>query len=110
MSGNNSYTAHYHGTMKSYVIGFVLALILTAIPFSVVMTMPDLARTTKVIIVSTCAVIQMIVHIVYFLHINTSKEQSWNFISMIYTIIVIGIIVVGSLWVLYGLHHNMMLT
>ncbi|SET30522.1 cytochrome o ubiquinol oxidase subunit IV [Thorsellia anophelis] len=110
MSGHESHAAHYHGTMKSYVIGFVLAVILTAIPFYVVMNMPNMVSSTKITIVAVCAAIQMVVHIMYFLHINTSKEQRWNFISMIYTIIVIGIIVVGSIWVLFGQHENMMLS
>ncbi|MFC0179700.1 cytochrome o ubiquinol oxidase subunit IV [Thorsellia kenyensis] len=110
MSANHSPSAHYHGSMKSYVIGFVLAVILTVIPFAVVMNMPEMASSTKMVIISVCAAIQMVVHIVYFLHINTSKEQRWNFISMIYTIIVVGIVVAGSVWVLVSLHHNMMLS
>lgn len=110
MSHDNQHVSHYHGTVKSYVIGFVLAVILTAIPFYLVMNNDTMPRDTKMAIVVTCAVIQMIVHIVFFLHINTSKEQRWNFIALMYTIMVIGIVVVGSIWVMFALHHNMMLS
>ncbi|WP_116439340.1 cytochrome o ubiquinol oxidase subunit IV, partial [Klebsiella pneumoniae] len=54
------------------------------------------------------AVIQVIVHLVYFLHMNTSSEERWNLVALLFTAMIIGIVVVGSLWIMYNLNINMM--
>lgn len=50
----------------------------------------------------------MIVHLVYFLHMNTSSEERWNLVALLFTAMIIGIVVVGSLWIMYNLNINMM--
>ncbi|MCX2956547.1 MAG: cytochrome C oxidase subunit IV family protein, partial [Candidatus Regiella insecticola] len=50
----------------------------------------------------------IIVHLVYFLHMNGSSEERWNLGAFLFTILVIAIIVVGSLWIMYNLNINMM--
>ena len=54
------------------------------------------------------AVIQIFVHLVYFLHMNTSSEERWNLIALAFTALIIAIVVVGSLWIMYNLNINMM--
>ncbi|MDR6355358.1 cytochrome o ubiquinol oxidase subunit IV [Pseudomonas psychrotolerans] len=51
----------------------------------------------------------MLVHLYFFLHLNTSEEQRWNVISFGFTVVIVGIVVVGSLWIMYHMHHNMMI-
>jgi cytochrome o ubiquinol oxidase operon protein cyoD len=53
-----------HATLRDYVIGFVLSVILTAIPFWLVMTMPLSAGVTAAVIMGF-AVVQIVVHMVY---------------------------------------------
>ncbi|SQI43350.1 Cytochrome o ubiquinol oxidase protein CyoD [Leminorella richardii] len=96
-----------HGTVKSYLIGFVLSVILTAIPFWMVMT-GAAAPSTLAITISLFAVVQIVVHLVYFLHMNTKSEGGWNLIALIFTGLIIAIVVVGSLWIMYNLNVNMM--
>lgn len=62
-----------HATMRDYVIGFVLSVILTAIPFWLVMTMPLSAGTTGAIIMGF-AVAQIVVHMIFFLHMTPKAE------------------------------------
>ncbi|MCC3263519.1 cytochrome C oxidase subunit IV family protein, partial [Paenibacillus polymyxa] len=65
---NDDDAAAAHGTFKSYMTGFVLAAILTAIPFWLVMDrVIDSSRVTGLVILAF-AVVQIVVHIVYFLH------------------------------------------
>ena len=45
---------------------------------------------------------------VYFLHMNTSSEERWNLVALLFTAMIIGIVVVGSLWIMYNLNINMM--
>jgi cytochrome o ubiquinol oxidase operon protein cyoD len=98
-----------HGTMRDYVIGFVLSVILTAIPFWLVMARPLDGGTTAVIIMGLAAV-QMIVHMVFFLHMTPKAEGGWSMTALIFTIIIVGIMLAGSLWVMFHLNTNMMPT
>lgn len=96
-----------HGSVKSYLIGFVLSVILTAIPFWMVMT-GSAAPATLAVVISLFAVVQIVVHLVYFLHMNTKSEGGWNFVALVFTGLIIAIVVVGSLWIMYNLNINMM--
>ncbi|WMR46688.1 cytochrome o ubiquinol oxidase subunit IV, partial [Stenotrophomonas maltophilia] len=58
-----------HGTVKSYLIGFVLAVVLTVIPFWMVMS-GDFSRTVNGVVIAITAVLQMLVHLVFFLHLG----------------------------------------
>ncbi|MCT9074111.1 cytochrome o ubiquinol oxidase subunit IV [Cupriavidus gilardii] len=99
-----------HGTLKSYVIGFVLSVILTAIPFWLVMgQVIDNQNTTALVILGFGAV-QIVVHMIYFLHMNTKSEGGWNMLALIFTIILVVITLAGSLWVMYHMNTNMMPT
>ncbi|MBK5144301.1 cytochrome o ubiquinol oxidase subunit IV [Budviciaceae bacterium BWR-B9] len=96
-----------HGSVNSYLIGFVLSVILTAIPFWMVMT-GAAAPATLAVVISLFAVVQIVVHLVYFLHMNTKSEGGWNFVALVFTGLIIAIVVVGSLWIMYNLNTNMM--
>jgi len=100
-----------HGSVKSYLTGFILSIILTAIPFAMVMFGKGSFSHGAILgIVVATAVIQVFVHLVYFLHMNTSSEERWNLVALIFTALIIGIVVVGSLWIMHNLNLNMMLS
>lgn len=102
--------AHGHGTMQGYLIGFFLSVVLTAIPFWLVMgDVLENKQLTGFIIVGFAAV-QMIVHMVFFLHMNGKIEGGWTMLALIFTVIVVVITLAGSLWVMYHLNANMMPT
>lgn len=96
-----------HGTMRDYVIGFVLSVILTAIPFWLVMTKPFPVTLTAGLVVAFAAV-QMVVHMIFFLHMNGKQEGGWTLMAMLFTIVLVVIMLTGSLWVMYHLNTNMM--
>ncbi|MDR6093722.1 cytochrome o ubiquinol oxidase subunit IV [Stenotrophomonas sp. SORGH_AS_0321] len=96
-----------HGSVKSYLIGFVLAVILTVIPFWVVMS-GDFSRTVSGVAIAVTAVLQMLVHLVFFLHLDRSSESRWNVNAAVFTVVVIGIIVAGTLWVMHNMNVHMM--
>ena len=98
---------HNHGSFKSYMIGFVLSVILTAIPFALVMT-GVLPTQTTALIVMAFAVVQIVVHMIYFLHMNSKSEGGWVMLAVIFTLIIVVISLVGTLWVMYHLDTNMM--
>jgi len=95
-------------TLRGYLTGFVLAVILTVIPFWLVMDNTLHSTGLTALIVLGLGAVQMIVHMVYFLHMNSHAEGGWNMLAMIFTLIIVVIAMAGSLWVMYHLNANMM--
>ena len=97
-----------HGSVKEYVAGLIYSIILTVIPFAMVMM--DLGSPQlKVAVILICAVAQILVQLVFFLHMNTSSEQMWNTTSAVFIVVIVAIILVGSLWIMEHLNHNMLM-
>ncbi|GAB3627319.1 cytochrome o ubiquinol oxidase subunit IV [Pandoraea terrae] len=97
-----------HGTVKSYLIGFVLAVILTVIPFKLVMD-GSLPKPTILLIILGMALVQIIVHLVYFLHMDRSSEQRWNVMAFSFTVLVVAIVIIGSIWIMHNANALMMI-
>jgi cytochrome o ubiquinol oxidase subunit IV len=95
------------GSLGSYITGLVLAFVLTAIPFWMVMSQTVSARTVSAGI-ATAAIVQIMVHLVFFLHMNGSSGQRWNLVAFLFAVLVVVILVGGSFWIMSHLHHNMM--
>jgi cytochrome o ubiquinol oxidase operon protein cyoD len=94
-----------HGSRKSYITGFLLAIALTIVPFGLVMSHASIGTP---VIIAVFALAQIGVHVVYFLHVNRSEEQRWNLMALVFTAIVVGIILGGSIWIMHNLYVNMM--
>ena len=109
MANAHSHDSHdsSHGSVKSYAIGFILSVILTLIPFGLVMY-PTLPKSITLMIVLAFAVIQVLVHLVYFLHMDRSKEQRENVIAFVFAGLVIVLLVGLSLWIMFSIHTYMM--
>jgi cytochrome o ubiquinol oxidase operon protein cyoD len=97
-----------HGSFKGYMTGFVLSVILTAIPFWLVMAEVFPSKQATTLIILAFAIVQVFVHMVYFLHMNTQSEGGWNMLALIFTLVLVVITFVGSLWVMTHLNDNMM--
>ena len=96
-----------HGSVKSYAIGFILSVILTVIPFGLVMY-PSLPKFTTLAIVLLFAVVQVVVHLVYFLHLDRSPAQRNNVAALVFSALVIVLLVGLSLWIMFSIHTVMM--
>lgn len=99
---------HAHGSLRGYLIGFFLSVVLTAVPFWLVMGEVLDSKQLTGFIVMALAVVQIVVHMVYFLHMDTRSEQGWTMMALIFTLIVVIIALSGSLWVMYHLNTNTM--
>ncbi|KPC18508.1 Cytochrome o ubiquinol oxidase, subunit IV [Pseudomonas syringae pv. maculicola] len=94
-----------HGSSRSYLVGFLLSVLL--IPFALVM-FPSLPRTITAWLVVALGVIQIVVHLKFFLHLDTAEEQRWNLIALIFSAVIILLLVGLSLWIMGSIHHNML--
>ncbi len=96
-----------HGSYTSYIIGFLLCVVLTAIPFGVVM-MSDLSKIAMVWVIVLAAVAQIYIQLYFFLHMDTSSEQRWNVIAFIFSVVIMFVVVAGSIWIMAELNYFMM--
>ncbi len=68
-------------------------------------------RTTGLVLavlIIAFAVIQILVHTVCFLHVNTQSENGWTLMAYVFTAVLVLIVLAGSLWIFYHLNTNMM--
>jgi cytochrome o ubiquinol oxidase operon protein cyoD len=96
-----------HGSVRSYVIGFVLSVVLTAAAFGLVMQQV-FGPIESIIAIAVLAFIQILVHLVFFLHMDTSSSQRWNLLSLASAVLVAVILIGGTLWVLHNVGAHMM--
>lgn len=97
-----------HGSRKSYLLGFGLSVLLTAIPFWLVISnaLGNAGATSALVVL--CAVLQILVHTFCFLHVNTQAEGGWTMLAYIFTAVILLITIAGSLWIMYHLNSNLM--
>ncbi|WP_322057779.1 cytochrome o ubiquinol oxidase subunit IV [Paraburkholderia sp. J63] len=107
MSAHSIHEEESHGSLGGYLAGFVLAVVLTAASFWLVLH-GGFSRETALIGLAVLAVVQILVHLVFFLHMNTSSSQRWNVTAFTYTVLTVFIIVGGTLWVMHNVGMNMM--
>jgi cytochrome o ubiquinol oxidase operon protein cyoD len=91
---------------SSYLTGFALALVLTAIPFALVAA-GTLSRQSALIVIAAAAVIQILVHLRYFLHLDLTATPRENLLSIGFAAVLIFIMIGGSLWVMFDLQQRM---
>lgn len=99
-------TGATYGTRQSYVIGFLSSIILTIIAFYLVITAAFPPKTLY-IVVGGLAITQLFVQLIFFLHVNTHSKSSWNLLSLVFTLVVVLVLVLGSLWIMYNLYDLM---
>lgn len=95
-----------HGTMKSYVVGFLLSLLFTAIPYQLVVG-EVVTGTMLLAIILGFAFLQMAVQIFFFLHLGRGPKPLYNVGFFFGTFGAILVVVVGSVFIMSHLHGNM---
>lgn len=96
-----------HGSLKSYTVGFILSLVLTVLSFGCVMSGALPQHLVVPGIVALC-VVQLLVQLVFFLHMSAAPGQRSNLSIGVFTLLIIAIVVVGSLWVMHNMNLYMM--
>jgi len=105
--GHTAHSGDSHGSFGSYTAGFILSVLLTAAAFGIIMT-GSLTGQSAVLAIAGLAFVQIIVHLVFFLHMSTSSAQRWNVMAFGFTVLTAVILIVGSLWIMHNVSMNMM--
>ncbi len=114
--GHPAHDGHEHGhadddlhvSLSDYVKGFVLAVVLTIIPFWLVMGNVVQDRATIVVVLGVLAAVQILVHMVYFLHMNGKMQGGWTLLSTIFAAVFVAVTLAGTLWVMFHMNAHMM--
>ncbi|MGI9521750.1 MAG: cytochrome o ubiquinol oxidase subunit IV [Hyphomicrobiaceae bacterium] len=100
-------TEAFQRELNSYIYGLVAALILTALPFGMV-AFDILTGLTALWLIAACAIIQIVVHFRYFLHIDLRKQKREDLDLIIFTTFLLSIMVAGTIWIMTSLQGRMM--
>jgi cytochrome o ubiquinol oxidase subunit IV len=92
--------------IKSYLIGFGLAILLTITSFFVSRTSLVWEPSIPVALV-VLAIAQMGVHLVFFFHITTGPDHVNNVLALAFGVLIVFLVLLGSLWIMTNLHHNL---
>jgi cytochrome o ubiquinol oxidase operon protein cyoD len=92
--------------MLPYIAGFGLSVVLTLIAY-VLVANHIMSDWVAVYTVVGLAIVQLVVQLMFFMHMGRESEPRWNLLVFDFTLIVVIILVVGSLWIMNNLHYNM---
>lgn len=93
-------------TLSRYITGFVLSLLLTLTAYSLVVY--RFVSEWLLLVLAVLALTQMIVQLVFFLHLGEEMRPRYKLISFGFMALMLLIVVVGSIWIMYNLDYNMM--
>jgi cytochrome o ubiquinol oxidase subunit IV len=94
--------------VRTYLIGLVLAAGLTAASFWVASGTSLIYVPGVPMALAALAVAQMGVHLAFFLHITTGPDNTNNVLALAFGVLIVGVVIAGSLWIMYHLNTNMM--
>lgn len=97
----------WHGSKKSYAVGFVSSLLLTGASFAIV-GLRLLPASIAMYAISAFALLQAIIQLLFFLHLGQEDKPQWETLIFYFMVLILLIIVVGSLWIMYDLNARMM--
>ncbi len=101
----------YERGVATYLTGFALSLVLTGTAFMLASKAEHgdfLTRGTVIGFLAVLASLQVLIQVIYFLHMSTERKARWTLLSGLFATMVVLILVVGSIWVMDNLNYNMM--
>jgi cytochrome o ubiquinol oxidase operon protein cyoD len=94
-------------TIKPYLVGVVLALVLTAVPFGLVAARA-LRPIQIFVVIAVAAITQVVVHLRYFMHLEFKPSSQNKLIALCFAAVVLLILVGGTLWIMFALNYPLM--
>lgn len=95
-------------TLRTYLTGFSVAAVLTAVAFWIVMSGAIANAAVAGAVVVVLAIAQIIVQTSAFLHVNSRVQGGWTLVAYVFTAVLLVITIAGSLWIMHHLNTNMM--
>lgn len=96
----------YKEGIQKYLVGLVLAAVLTAMSFWAAESHLVWAPSMPALL-AALAIGQMGVHLVFFLHISSGPESTNNILALCFGVFVVALVVFGSIIIMNNLNDNM---
>jgi len=96
---------HAPAPYASYVTGFLLSVVATVVAY-VFVTQQLLPKEALTYTVMGIAVVQLVIQMVFFLHIG--RGSRWKLLTFVFTVVIVLIVAIGTIWVMNHLNYNMM--
>ena len=93
--------------LLSYVWGLALALLLTLAAFALVRWQPW-ERGTVLVVIGVLALVQMVVHFRFFLHIGLRRKRE-DLLLILFSAVLLIVMVAGTIWIMSNLALRMAL-
>ena len=97
-----------YGTLRGYQTGLGLAAILSAVALGLVAVGGIGGIQVTALVLLAIAIARIVVHLVYFLRVNSSAEGGWTVITTVFTVMVVVLSMIGSIWIMVHQEINMM--
>lgn len=94
--------------IRTYITGFGLSVALTFAAFALAAHPVYVPLGWVLPALMMLALVQLAVQLVFFLHIREEQSPRWNFAVLLFAILIVGIVVGGSLWIMQNLTHMQM--
>ncbi|MES2631065.1 MAG: cytochrome o ubiquinol oxidase subunit IV [Patescibacteria group bacterium] len=94
-----------HAKYVSYVVGFILSVITTLLAY-ILVVLEIFPKETLIYVVLGIAVVQLVVQLVFFLHLGHGGR--WKIITFVSAMLIVLIVVIGSIWIMNNLDYHMM--
>lgn len=99
----------YTRVVARLVVGAMLAAILTIAVYLLVLS-NSLNPVSIATLALVLAVVQLVVHLIFFLDLGKEAKPRWNLISFMVVGVTAMIVVIGSIWIMMNLNYNMGMT
>jgi cytochrome o ubiquinol oxidase operon protein cyoD len=96
------------GNFRSYATGFIISIVLTIVAFALVMQGGEMPRWAVLFGIFGAAIVQMLAHLHYFLHLDSSSAARWNVLALVITLLIMVLFVGLTLWIMSNLKYRMM--
>jgi cytochrome o ubiquinol oxidase operon protein cyoD len=93
--------------LKTYVSGYVLSVALTLTAYLLATHQTASDYWFVIVMITILAFMQFLVQLVFFLHISNDKKQRWKLLVLIFMIVIVSILILGSLWIMNNLNYRM---
>ena len=106
---SKSQTKVSRSTPMSYMVGYLLSVYLTVTAYLIITNRVN-SKSVLVSLVVGLALVQFIVQLLFFLHLGRETRPRWKFVVFLFMLLVVGILVFGSLWIMSNLNYRMTLS
>jgi cytochrome o ubiquinol oxidase subunit IV len=89
--------------------GLILSFVLTLMSYFVV-TRGLLGKEAAMYTISALAVLQAFIQLILFLNLGSERSPKWNLLTFLFMLVILVIIVVGTIWIMFNIDYNLMLT